>query len=80
MCSFMKVGTMVFLCHDINDVFMECAKMAKYTDAKHLPNVIFGFFTLTWICSRLIYFPLFVIRSVWSEPIDVSAAEPLSGI
>ena len=69
----MKVGTMVFLCHDINDVFMELAKMAKYTDAKTAPNVIFGLFTLSWILTRLIYFPLYVIRSVWSEPIDVSA-------
>ncbi|KAK9813659.1 hypothetical protein WJX73_002155 [Symbiochloris irregularis] len=71
--NFMKVGNMVFLCHDINDVFMESAKMAKYTDAKTAPNVIFGFFTLTWVLSRLVYFPLFVIRSVWSEPIEIVA-------
>lgn len=62
---------MVFLLHDINDVFMECAKMARYTDAKVAPNVIFGIFTVTWILTRLVYFPVYVLRSVWSEPIDV---------
>ena len=31
-CSFVKVGAMVFLCHDINDIFMEGAKMARYAD------------------------------------------------
>lgn len=71
--NFMKAGTMVFLLHDINDVFMECAKMARYTDAKVAPNVIFGIFTVTWILTRLVYFPVYVLRSVWSEPIDIVA-------
>ena len=31
-CSFVKVGAMVFLCHDINDIFMEGAKMARYAE------------------------------------------------
>lgn len=62
---------MVFLCHDVNDVIMEAAKMAKYADHKTLPTAIFGVFFVSWILTRIVYFPLFVIRSVWSEPIDV---------
>ena len=28
--SFVRVGAMVFLCHDVNDIFLEGAKMARY--------------------------------------------------
>ena len=30
--SFVKVGAMVFLCHDINDIFLEACKMARYAE------------------------------------------------
>ena len=37
-CSFVKVGAMVFLCHDVNDIFMEGAKMARY--AEHMAGCL----------------------------------------
>ena len=70
-CSFMKIGTMVFLCHDINDVFMEVAKMSKYSNQHKLADVLFALFVVSWFISRMFYFPLWIIRSAWSEPITV---------
>lgn len=70
-CSFMKIGTMVFLCHDINDVFMEVAKLSKYAKREDVANVLFAVFVLSWFASRMFYFPLWIIRSAWSEPITV---------
>ena len=67
----MKIGTMVFLCHDINDVFMEVAKMSKYSNQHKLADVFFAFFVVSWFISRMFYFPLWIIRSAWSEPITV---------
>jgi len=69
--SFVKVGSMVFLCHDINDIFLEAAKMARYAQQKHAPNVLFVVFMLSWFASRIYYFPAYVIRSVIYEPIEV---------
>jgi hypothetical protein len=40
-CSFVKVGAMVFLCHDINDIFLESAKMARYTEHRCPPEAAF---------------------------------------
>ena len=71
LCSFVKVGAMVFLCHDINDIFMEGAKMARYADHKWLPTALFAVFMLSWFTSRIYYFPVYVIRSVYYEPIEV---------
>ena len=62
---------MVFLCHDVNDIFLESAKMSRYAESRRMPDVLFAVFVVTWIASRLIYFPFWVIRSVYYEPIDV---------
>ena len=69
--SFVKVGAMVFLCHDVNDIFMEGAKMARYAEHKWLPTALFAVFMLSWFASRIYYFPAYVIRSVYHEPIEV---------
>lgn len=76
LCSFMKVGTMVFLCHDVNDVSLELAKMMGYIERKRLSTTVFIWFMLTWFASRMFYFPCYIIRSVWSEPIEVRQHKP----
>ena len=73
MRSFQKVGAMVILCHEVNDIFLEAAKMARYADHPTATTVLFVLFALSWIASRLVYFPLFVIRSVYTEPPKVSS-------
>ena len=67
---------MVFLCHDINDIFMEGAKMARYADHGWLPTALFAMFMLSWFASRIYYFPVYVIRSVYYEPIEVRCRSP----
>lgn len=62
---------MVFLCHDVNDIFMEGAKMARYAEHNWLPTALFGVFMASWFTSRIYYFPAHVIRSVYYEPIEV---------
>ena len=62
---------MVFLLHDINDGFLEAAKMANYADRLFVGNCLFILFIISWVATRLTYFPLWVIRSCLSEPIEV---------
>lgn len=62
---------MVFLVHDINDIFMEAAKMARYAGRSTLCTSLFVTFMLTWFASRIYYFPAYIIRSTLTEPITV---------
>jgi len=61
--SLTKVGAVVFLCHDVNDIFLEAAKMGRYVKWRTLPNVMFVIFVVSWIASRLVIFPNWIIRS-----------------
>ena len=61
--NFLPVGCMVLLCHDCNDIFMEIAKLCKYSGAETIGTVIFAMFTLLWCTTRLYIYPFSVIRS-----------------
>ena len=62
---------MVFLLHDINDGFLEAAKMANYAGRSTASNTLFIMFVISWVATRLTYFPLWVIWSCLHEPIEV---------
>ena len=64
---------MVFLCHDVNDIFLEAAKLARYARAKTAPTALFICFALSWFASRLFYFPKYIIASVWVDPVELVA-------
>ena len=53
----------MFMLHDINDIFLELAKMFRYSRTPILPNVWFALFLLSWIVTRLAIFPNWIIRS-----------------
>ncbi len=63
---------MVFLVHDINDIFMEAAKIARYAGHHTLCTVLFITFMLSWFASRIYYLPVYIIRSCLTEPLTVS--------
>lgn len=75
-CRFYRVGTVVMLLHDANDVLMEAAKLAKYRNREDLATGFFASFTVAWLLLRLVCYPLLVIRSTLFEfpkVIDTSA-------
>ena len=71
--SFTRVGVMVFLCHDVNDIFLEAAKLARYARTQTAPTALFVLFALSWFVSRLFYFPKYIIASVWVDPVELVA-------
>lgn len=73
--SFTRVGTLVFLAHDVNDIFLESAKLARYARRPVAPTALFVAFAVSWVVSRLIYFPLVVIRSAAIEPATLIAVQ-----
>ncbi len=64
------------LLHDINDVIMECAKMASYSRAKDLSTLLLVLFVLCWAALRLTAFPFMVIRSTLTELPAVLGGKP----
>eukprot|EP00879_Flechtneria_rotunda_P020173 GHRR01021214.1.p1 GENE.GHRR01021214.1~~GHRR01021214.1.p1 ORF type:complete len:255 (+),score=47.31 GHRR01021214.1:334-1098(+) len=76
--SFWRVGTLVMLLHDANDVLMEAAKLAKYCRKEDLSTGLFLVFVVAWLGLRLICFPAMVIRStVFELPIVLDGRPPM---
>jgi ceramide synthetase len=74
--GYVRVGTIVFICMDIVDVFLEAAKFTNYLKLNPLfPNVFFTLMVLSWAGFRLFLFPYLVVRSAFSESTDVHLAE-----
>mmetsp|Transcript_10180 Transcript_10180/g.21772 ORF Transcript_10180/g.21772 Transcript_10180/m.21772 type:complete len:314 (-) Transcript_10180:103-1044(-) len=71
--NFARVGVLIMLLHDVNDIFMEAAKLARYCHRQAAAIVLFFIFLASWIATRLVYFPLVIIRSCLSDPITLIA-------
>lgn len=61
--SFFRIGSIILALHDASDVFMEAAKVFKYSERELAASVLFGCFAVSWFILRLIYFPFWVISS-----------------
>jgi hypothetical protein len=71
--NFTRVGLMVMLIHDVSDIFLEWAKLARYSRRQGLATLYFVIFALTWFALRVFYFPLTLIRSTLYESIELAA-------
>lgn len=70
-CNFHRIGVLVLAIHDIADVPLEGAKIAKYCNLQRLADLIFAIFTVIWIYSRcyllltrVIYYTAFEALSI----------------
>ena len=61
-CNLIRGGTLVLIVHDCADVFMEAAKMFKYTKWQRGCDVCFGIFFLVWTVTRLIILPGYMMK------------------
>ncbi|XP_055330577.1 ceramide synthase 6-like [Paramacrobiotus metropolitanus] len=62
-----RVGTLVLLIHDVADVFLEAAKLARYANRPRLCDALFGVFAIVWIVTRLVIYPYAVVYSAAFE-------------
>ncbi|PSS02713.1 LAG1 longevity assurance like [Actinidia chinensis var. chinensis] len=60
---FFRIGSIVLALHDASDVFMEAAKVFKYSEKELGASICFGLFAISWLLLRLIFFPFWVIKS-----------------
>mmetsp|Transcript_10181 Transcript_10181/g.21773 ORF Transcript_10181/g.21773 Transcript_10181/m.21773 type:complete len:318 (-) Transcript_10181:652-1605(-) len=78
--NFTRIGIMVMLIHDVSDIFLELAKLCRYAKQQTGALVAFGVFFVTWILSRVMYFPLVIIRSGLTEPIHYARVHGVTNI
>ncbi|MCO5607421.1 hypothetical protein L7F22_061617 [Adiantum nelumboides] len=63
----LRLGAVTLALHDMSDLIMELAKLFKYS-GKELPaSICFGVFAISWVSLRLMFFPLWIIRSTSYE-------------
>ncbi|KAJ9530728.1 hypothetical protein QJQ45_014883 [Haematococcus lacustris] len=65
--NYTRVGCVVMLLHDINDVLMETAKSLNYLGLEAGATAVFALFVASWVVLRLLIFPACIIRSTFWE-------------
>ncbi|KAL2460246.1 LAG1 longevity assurance2 [Abeliophyllum distichum] len=60
---FFRIGAVILALHDASDVFLEAAKVFKYSEKELGASICFGLFAISWLILRLILFPFWAIRS-----------------
>lgn len=59
--NFPRYGIVIMLLHDISDPFLEFAKLCNYLGFEKTAKVSFLFFTIIFLVSRIIVFPLGIV-------------------
>lgn len=63
---FLRVGSMIMLLHDPSDIILEVTKMLNYAEWELSSTVMFVVFMLSWLLTRLVYFPFWIVWSTRS--------------
>lgn len=66
-CRLTRIGSMVFLVHDLTDVPVDLSKLANFVKWKRTTAVCFATMVITWAYFRLGVLPFIIYRSVLTE-------------
>jgi len=74
--NMLNIGAVIMVLHDFSDIFLETSKMIKY--AKFDQLAVYGFisFGLSFFLARIIYFPFWVLHSVYYDAFEVAGYFP----
>ena len=75
-CGFHRIGILVLFCHNINDIFLEAAKVFNYLGFELLANINFGLLIISWILSRLYFLPFYVVKSAYYDTYELVSNNP----
>lgn len=67
--NFTRPGVMVMLIHDISDIFLEGAKLARYADHEQLALNLFVAFALSWVILRVVIYPYMIVFRMMVDPV-----------
>jgi len=66
-CRFTKIGSMVFMMHDISDVPVDMSKLANFMKWNIATVVSFVLMVIIWVITRMNILPFVIVKSVWYE-------------
>ena len=58
-----RIGSIIMWIHDISDILMKLAKICNYLGWTFYTDLLFYCFVISWILTRLCYFPTWIIFS-----------------
>ena len=67
--NYIRAGTLIMLLNDIADPMFELAKMLVYSGWKRTSYVIFVIFVSTFVFTRLVIFPFWILRMTLVYPL-----------
>lgn len=66
--NFTRFGVLVMVLHDVSDVFLEVGKICIYMGMDTAKDIIFVVFALTFFVTRLVMYPLFIVKpALWDS-------------
>uniref|UniRef100_A0A8C8SS04 Ceramide synthase 3 n=1 Tax=Pelusios castaneus TaxID=367368 RepID=A0A8C8SS04_9SAUR len=66
--NYIRIGTLVIIVHDTADFWLESAKMFNYAHWEKTCNVLFVIFSGVFFITRIIIFPLWILRGTLYLP------------
>lgn len=67
--NFVRPGVIVMLLHDVSDIFLEGAKLARYAQRDDLAMKLFITFAGTWVACRCLLFPYLIVGRMLVDPV-----------
>lgn len=61
--KFHRIGLLIVVAHDVNDVFFEIGKIFVYLQKERITNILFVFLIVSWVVTRLGIFPFMLMYS-----------------
>ncbi|OQV20706.1 Ceramide synthase 5 [Hypsibius exemplaris] len=78
MDNLVRMGSLVLIIHDVADVFLEAAKLARYANKPKLCDAFFIVFAVVWIISRMFIYPYVVVYTALFEACQTVALEGIN--
>jgi ceramide synthetase len=69
--NFHRIGLLIVVAHDINDIFLETGKIFVYLQKERITNIIFVFLLISWVTTRLGIYPFILMYSAIFESITL---------
>ncbi len=64
---FQRIGSMVFMIHDISDVPVDLSKLCNFVKWKISTVACFTTMVIVWVGTRMTILPFTIVKSVWYE-------------
>jgi TLC domain len=76
-CRLTRIGSMVFLVHDVSDVPVDLSKLANFLKYKWTTLSCFLTMVLVWMAARLYILPFVIYRSILTQSHHVTQGVPV---